>query len=298
MAELINAPDAGGSGGGTPPSQPAAPAAPTAPPPAAPAQTLPAESAPPAAPPAQQQAGDEADEWKGWWAGQLQKDTREKHRDGLLELKGKQLGEVFDDYFSNRARLKNAVFFPGKNAGQDEVDAFLKRMDIPKTSKEYGIDPNQIPGTSAAESKEAAANELAEFFRSIGLTKNQGKKMFESYAGMIKRADDAEAGRKKALADSFEGRLLKDIGDEKATTETKEYFKRALIALGDKQLVKELGQSGMLYSTAFVRGLADIWKAGNQEPPIPQAGPGRAEAPKDALPKGDQFNQHYGSRRK
>jgi hypothetical protein len=109
----------------------------------------------------------------------------------------------------------------------------------------------------------------------------------------------SEAGtlRQKALADTFEERLMKDLGDEKTTTETKEYFKRALIALGDKELVKELNQSGMLYSTAFVRGLADIWKAGNKEPPIPQAGATKPTETKDALPKSDQFNQHYGNRR-
>jgi hypothetical protein len=91
--------------------------------------------------------------------------------------------------------------------------------------------------------------------------------------------------------------LKKDIGDEKAATETKEYFKRALIALGDKQLVQELNQSGLLYSTAFVRGLADIWKAGNQEPPIVQGTGAKGESTKDALPKGDEFAKRYGSRR-
>jgi hypothetical protein len=171
-------------------------------------------------------------------------------------------------------------------------------MDIPKAAEEYSIDPKQIPGPDAAETKAAAAKGLADFFKSIGLTKGQAKKMFEQYAGIIKGVSEAGATRQKALADTFEERLLKDLGDEKTATETKEYFKRALIALGDKQLVQELSQSGMLYSTAFVRGMADIWKAGNKEPPIPQAGPGREEAKKDALPKGDQFHKQYGDRRK
>jgi hypothetical protein len=211
-------------------------------------------------------------------------------------LKGKPLGEVFDDFFTNRSKLQNAVVFPGKDAKPEEIDAFLKRMDIPKTAEEYGIDPKLIPGADTAEAKAEAAKGLADFFKSIGLTKNQSKKMFEQYVGIINSVSEAGASRQKALADTFEERLLKDIGNEKTATETKEYFKRALIALGDKQLVQELSQSGMLYSTAFVRGLADIFKAGNQEPPIPQAGPGREEVKKDALPKSDQFNQRYGKR--
>jgi len=204
---------------------------------------------------------------------------------------------VFDDFFSNRSKLQNAVVFPGKDAAPEEIDAFLKRMDIPKTAEEYGLDAKKIPSPVADEDKATAAKGLADYFKSIGLTKNQAGKMYEQYISIIKGASEAEAKRQKDLADTFEDRLLKDLGDEKTATETKEFFKRALIALGDKKLVQELSQSGMLYSTAFVRGLADIWKAGNQEPPIPQAGPGKPENQKDALPKSDQFNQHYGSRR-
>ena len=237
------------------------------------------------------------EEFKGWWGAQLTKETREKHKDALLGLKGKQLGEVFDDYFSGRAKLQNAVVFPREDATPEEIDDFLKRMDIPKTPEEYGIDPKLIPDPVTNEDKAAAAKGLADFFKSIGLTKNQAKQMYGQYVGIIKNMSEAEATRQKTLADTFEDRLLKDIGDEKTATETKEYFKRALIALGDKELVQELSQSGMLYSTAFVRGLADVFKAGNQEPPIPQAGPGIEETKKDALPKSDEFNKHYGKRR-
>jgi len=275
------APDAGGGTDAPPATPPAEPPAT----PSAPGQQTP----PPAQPP--------ADEWTGWWAAQLPKETREKHKENLQGLKGKQLGEVFDDYFSNRTKLQNAIVFPGKDATNDEIDAFLKRMDIPKTSEEYGIDPKLIPGPDTDETKAAAAKGLADFFRSIGLTKKQAKEMLGQYAGIIKSVGEAGAARQKALADTFEERLLKETGDEKTATEYKEYFKRALIALGDKGLVQELSQSGMLYSTAFVRGIADIFKAGNSEPPIPQAGPGREEPTKDALPKGEQFKKQYGGKK-
>jgi len=213
-------------------------------------------------------------------------------------LKGKQLGEVFDEYFINRTKLQNAVVFPGKEATPEEIDNFLKRMDIPKTSEEYGLEAKLIQSGDTDEAKAAAAKGLADFFRSIGLTKNQAKQMYAQYVGIIKRGSEAGAIKQKALADTFEERLLKDVKDEKTAAETKEYFKRALVALGDRELVRELSQSGMLYSTAFVRGIADIFKAGNTEPPIPQAGPGKEETKKDALPKGDQFTSQYANRRK
>ncbi|MDR1588249.1 MAG: hypothetical protein LBS57_12400 [Treponema sp.] len=265
-----------------------------APPPAAP--PAPDPTPPPAAPEA---APEEIpDEWKGWWAGQLNKEIREKHKDGLLELKGKQIGDVFDDYFESRERYKNAVIFPDKDAKPEEIEAFLKHMDIPKTAEEYGFDPKQLPIQGTDEQKAVLAKGIADFAKSIGLTKNQAAKVYQQYQGIIKNVLDAGANRQKDLAGTFEERLLKDAGDEKTAGETKEHFKRALIALGDKQLVKELGESGMLYSTAFVRGMADIWKAGNQEPPIVHGPGGTDGATKDALPKGDEFNKHYGSRRK
>jgi hypothetical protein len=293
---FLDADSGGGEGGaGDPPAPPAAPATPPATPPPA------ADGAPPAPPPAQTDPpageGEVGEEWKGWWGAQLPKDTRDKHKDGLLALKGKQLGEVFDDYFSSRTKLQNAVLFPGKDAKPEEIEAFLKRMDIPKSAAEYGLDPKQIPTPDSDDDKAKSANEIAEFFRGIGLTKNQSKKMYEKYLGIIKGVIGAGEARRQSMSDTFEERLVKDAGDVKSATETKEYFKRALIALNDKNFVREINQSGMLYSTAFVRGIADIWKAGNHEPPVVQ-GQGGGEAPKqEALPKSEQFNKHYGNRR-
>jgi hypothetical protein len=267
---------------------------PPAPPPAEP----PANPEPPPAGDPAGQNGDPDEEWKGWWGAQLTKETREKHRDGLLELKGKQLGDVFDDYFGSRERYKNAVIFPGRDAKPEEIEAFLKRMDIPKTADEYGFDPKQIPIQGPDERKAEAAKGIAQFAKDIGLTRGQAEKLYLQYQGILKSVENAGAERRKSLAGTFEERLLKDAGDEKTAGETREYFKRALVALGDKQLVKELGESGMLYSTAFARGIADIWKAGNREPPVVQGPPGGNETAKDALPKGGEFNKHYGSRRK
>jgi hypothetical protein len=289
LMPLLAADGGGSGGGGAPPPAPQSEATP----PATPAQPpAPPEQAPPAP------EGDVGEEWKGWWAAQLPKETREKHKDAMLELKGKALSEVFDDYFSGRTKLQNAVVFPGQDATPEEIDSFLKRMDIPKTAEEYGLDPKLINSADTDEAKKAAAKGLADYFKSIGLTKNQAKGMYQQYVAVIESISKAGTMRQKALADTFEERLLKEAGNDQAATETKEYFKRALIALGDKQLVQELNQSGILYSTAFVRGLADIWKAGNQEPPIVQGSGGTEETSKDPLPKGKQFEERYGNRRK
>jgi hypothetical protein len=284
---LCLAADGGGEGGGGDPP-------PAADPPAA---------APPAGgdPPAGAEAGPEeaGDEWQGWWAGQLAKETREKHRDGLLALKGKQLGEVFDEYFDSGRKLKDAVVFPAKDAPKEEVEAFLKRMDIPLSEDGYGLDPKLLPPSWEKSDRDNAAKVLAQVFRKNGLTKAQGGAMFAAFSGFEQSRVKRLAGGMKYMADSFEERLLKDSGgDGKAAAETKEWFKRSMIALGDKGLAKELADSGMLYSTALVRAFADIWKAGNTDAPLPRGAQGGSGAPaKDALPKGDEFNRAYGHRR-
>jgi hypothetical protein len=248
---------------------------------------------PPADPPPSEEP---AEEWKGWWAAQLNKETRDKHKDRLLELKGKQLGEVFDDYFSNADKLKGAVIFPGKDAGPEEVGEFLKRMDIPATADGYGLDAKLVPADTDEQRVQAAA-EIAGILHRNGLTKKQGQDIFTEYAKMLGGIGRDIEARREEQAATFEARLLQETGDEKKAAETREYFKRALVALGDKGLVEKLDKTGMLYDTSLVRAFADIWKAGNQEPPIPGGTGGGEENKPGALPMGDEFKKRYGERR-
>jgi hypothetical protein len=275
---LLMAADAGG-GGGAPPAPPAAP--PTAPP---------ATETPP------QEA--EADkEWSGWWGAQLSKETRDKHKDRLIGLKGKQLGEVFDEYFSNADTLKTAVVFPGKDAKPEEVAEFLKRMDIPAAADGYGLDAKLMPAGTDEQRAEAAAD-IAALVHRNGLTKRQGQAIFAEYAKMIDGVQKNIEAQRKEQAATFEARLIQDTGGEKAASQTREYFKRALVALGDKALVGKLEKTGMLYDTSLVRAIADIWRAGHEEPPIPAGAEGGGKKPAGALPVSEQFNQIYGERRK
>ena len=281
---LLSAADDGGSGGGTPPAT-----LPQTEPPATPPAGEPPENTPPAS---------EADEeWKGWWAGQLSKETRDRHKDRLLGLKGKQLGEVFDEYFSNADKLKEAVVFPGRDAKPEEVAAFLKRMDIPAAAEGYELDAKLVPAGTDEQRGKAAA-EIAAVIHRNGLTKKQGQAIFAEYAKMLGDIGRNIEAQRQEQAATFEARLLQETGGEKAAAETREYFKRAMVALGNKALVGKLEKTGMLYDTSLVRAFADIWKAGNQEPPIPGGTGGGGEKKAGALPMGDEFNRRYGERRK
>jgi hypothetical protein len=237
------------------------------------------------------------EEWRGWWGSQLPKETRDKHRERLLALKGKRMAEVFDDYFAAGDRIKDAVFFPGRDAKPEEIDAFLTRMNIPKSAGEYGLDGGRLPKDWTAEARKETVEVIAEACKRNGLTLRQGNAVYDMYLAHMKDINGRAEARREGLKDTFEKRLIEECGDERTAQETREYFKRALVALADKKFIKELTESGLFYSPTAVRAIADMWKAGNSEPPVMTAGGGKDERRGDGgLPKSAEFAEKYGRR--
>jgi hypothetical protein len=199
----------------------------------------------------------------------LSKDTRDKHKERLEGIKGKHIGEVLDEYFANSETLdKRAIVFPGKDAKPEEIDSFLKKMDIPKNTEEYGFDPKNMPAD-----KDGAFSKLfAEQCLKSGLTRKQGAQLYNSFAVFAKAGIEGQEAKRKEEAGSFEARLAEEhSGNEKATKETQEWYKRFMIGAG-KGVVKDLMNSGLAYNTAFARHIATVQKAAMDEPPFPRGG--------------------------
>jgi hypothetical protein len=241
--------------------------------------------------------GEDDADFKGWWASQLPKEARDRHREGLLSLKDKRLSEVFDDYFQSRERLKGSIAFPGKDAKPEEIEAFLKRMDIPLKAEGYGLDAGKLPAGWTAGDKARTVKDVSEHLKKNGLTAKQGAAMFELYAQSVNDSIEAAKRRVKEMAATVDQRLEKDCGDSKATEEAKENFKRAMTALNDREFVRAMKDSGMIYNTSVIRAIADLWKAGNTEPPVMGGGKGREGTASGGLPKGEEFAKRYGGRR-
>ena len=201
---------------------------------------------------------------------------------------------MFDDYFANGDKLKEAVFFPGKDAKPEEIDAFLKRMNIPKTADGYKLDAGKLPKDWKEEARAETASVIAEACKRNGLTLRQGNAVYDLYIAHMKDITARGEARRQTLKDTFDQRLVTECGDEKTANETREYFKRALVALADKKFVKEMTDSGLFYSPTVVRAIADLWKAGHGEPPMMSAGGGREEARGDGgFPKSAEFTERY-----
>jgi hypothetical protein len=273
---------------GTPPGT-AEPPPPAETPPAEAAEGTPAPSTEPAPPPAEA----DADPWKGTWLAQLPKETRIKHKDLLEQLKDKHLSDLLEEYASSRNMLDRAIIMPDKhNAKPEEIDAFLAKLDIPKTADGYGLERTR--GVDPAFAREAADRMLK-----IGLTRKQGAQVFAELLSLAAAGNSQQQAAKKAIASSFDGRLTEDLGNNKAKAdETFEYFKRWMVGLKNKELCKDLADSGMIYNTHFVRAMAAQYQAANREPPLPEGARGiPAERPAEGLPKGKAFQDTYGGTR-
>jgi hypothetical protein len=269
--------DGTGGGGGTesPPVDPPAP-----------------DNAPAAdpAPPAEgTNSGD--DPWKGTWIAQLPQEAREKHKDRLMSLKGKHLAEVLDEHFSQTERMEGAIIPPGTDAAPEEVKAFLQKMGIPENPEGYELDSKLIGDTDGSFTKTFADN-LAR----IGLTKKQGQMVYAQIAALYKTGQEGQKKLRSEIEGSFETRLKEDCaGDEAKAADTKEWFKRWMVSLADKKLVRDLADSGIAFNTQFAKTMAETHRKHTADMPYIGSQGSAKEGP-GAFPVSPQFAERYGRR--
>jgi hypothetical protein len=238
---------------------------------------------------------DPDDPWKGTWVAQMSRELREKYKDHLETLKGKHFNDVIDECFTAQQALKKAVVFPQKGASAEEVQQFLKTMNIPLAPDGYGLKPELL-----GEGEETAVftQNLAQRMHRMGLTKKQGAQMFAEIAGLAKAGAAQQQALRQNLSETFDSRLEEYLGKDAAKAqETRNFFKRFFAGLNDRKLVKELDDAGMLFSPRFVAAMAAYHKENTAEPPLVVGGRGGSAASKnDGLNKTDVFTERYGQR--
>jgi hypothetical protein len=283
LYRLLWAPDSGGEGGGPALAIPEA---------AGSAGEVHEEGRPGADPGDSLEADDPR---RGWWAAQIANDVYEKHKDSILPLKGKHIGEILDDYFSVKDTMSRAIVPPGKDAKPEDIKAFMAKMGIPETADGYGFDPGLWGDTGGQFTKT-----FAEGLLKHGITKSQGAHVFAELTAMAKAAAArAEAGKKERAA-AFDEKLADYLGkDEAKVRDAEEYYKRFVMSLKDKQLVKELVDSGIFYSPRFASAMAAYHKANNEEPPMVNSDRGsKAAAPgTGGMTYSDDFEKTYGGQK-
>jgi uncharacterized protein (DUF4415 family) len=115
-----------------------------------------------------------------------------------------------------------------------------------------------------------------------------------AYIATLTRAYTAqqEQGRKE-IAQSFDKRLEEELKDKAKAAETAEHFKRFLVRLGDRQLIKELEGSGMLYNTRLAKVMAQFHKDHLSEPPYIAGSGGKKTTNKGGMPVSKEFEEAY-----
>lgn len=221
-------PDTGTPGGETPPA--AAP---------------PAPETPPAQPPA---------EPKGpVYESQFSPEIREKYRDYYKDHA--KLNDLMMDYVKLVDKSKRSIVVPDKEkATPEELKEFYTKMGIAQTAEEFGFQVDE-----KNDDMKALAKILGDKAVKAGLTKNQGKEMWSLVSGLVqagtKASEEKLAAAEKALEPSI-SELHK--GDKDKTAATLNRFKAFMVRIGDKELIKGMKTTGMLYNPAFVARMAEI----------------------------------------
>jgi hypothetical protein len=168
------------------------------------------------------------------WTEQLPEDVR-SNADMMKQLaKFQKVGDIAKAYSSLESKLGSSITLPGKDAGQDEVNAFYEKLGKPKTEDGYSV-------------KDKDAGEFRKMAFNADLTDLQAKKLYEwsktQYAAQVEKQNQSYT--------EAENLLKKEWGKDFDTKV--ETFKRGVKAWAGPDVAKALQQSGLNYNPAVVK---------------------------------------------
>jgi len=190
------------------------------------------------------------------WLSQLPPELR---ANSLADLEGyDSIGKLAEDTLSMKAKLGRAIIVPDMEKGTiEEKKAFLATMGIPETVEGYGI--------KAVEGLEEQTQAILPEFLKAGLTKTQAAKVYNLMVASGKagsaQLEQAQVAAEAAFMPGLEQLVGKDQAPAVVTR-----FKKALVAMGDADIVKALGKTGLAFVPKFAIALASlVEKAGDHQ---------------------------------
>jgi len=168
------------------------------------------------------------------WTEQLPEDVR-SNTDMMKQLaKFQKVGDIAKAYALLESKLGSSVALPGKDAGQDEVNAFYEKLGKPKSEDGYSV-------------KEKEAAEFRKMAFNADLTDAQAKKLYD----WSKAQYAAQVEKQKQSYTEAENLLKKEWGNDFG--KNVETFKRGVKAWAGPEVAKALQQAGLNYSPAVVK---------------------------------------------
>lgn len=230
------------------------------------------------------------------WITQLPKELRENPH----LVKHQKMGDMLQDYLSLAEKAPRALYVPGKDSSDEERDAFLKKMGIPKDAAEYKLDEKALEGLGEDHAK-ALLDEVRKTAKGAGLTKTQATKVFGLLAGLAKGAADGQKAAEKQARESFDSRLVEAYqGDEtKAQAAKNRLVSFMSKRVGNQELVKDMAAKGILYDPRYVQLFAAIEERMGDAPFIAGQAGQVPKAPKPGTQGhySPQFEAEFGKRR-
>lgn len=187
------------------------------------------------------------------YLSQASPEIREKYADYFKEYP--KINDVLLAHVKAQDRLKRSIVVPDKEkASAEEIKAFYKQMGIPESAEEYEMKYDE----KLPEMKEVSKL-IGKTALDAGLTKNQGKALWETVAGIVSAGVKEQEDRNKAAEAALPDKLTEMYhGEQEKATEAINLFKALIVRIGNKDVVKTLSSSGLLYNPAFVSSMAQI----------------------------------------
>lgn len=228
------------------------------------------------------------------WITQIPKELR----DNPAIAKHAKMGDMLQDYIGLASKAERALYLPGKDSPPEEVDAFLKKMGIPKDSSGYELDEKLVKGLPNGKEFVEQVRKTA---RDSGLTKKQAAKVYEYVAGLYSQGSKAAKEAERQARESFDARLLESVGGDKDKAQA---ARNRLVAfmtrrVGDKDLVKDMSERGILYDPRYVKLFAALEEGMGDAPYHEGQGRGssRARSPQGMGSYSPGFEAEFGQRK-
>jgi|GEM_PF-6532975 len=229
------------------------------------------------------------------WLSQLDKARREDKR--YESLKGfKTIGDLADQYVDIKDR---AVIFPKKDSPQEEMEGFLKKMDIPygKDAKYDLVTDKALAGNKMVD---AIRDRFAKTALASALNRKQAQALWENLQATMIASGEVVKGQILAKQKTFPARMEATYQKEyQVDAERKGAIQadlnRVKAFLHDTGLAKPFQESGILLDPAVVRAIArHEQKIGASAGGIQSSQAGGASGEQEDLVYSNEFKKRYG----
>lgn len=172
------------------------------------------------------------------WTSQLSEELR-NNSDVMKQVsKFGKISDLAKSYSELESKLGKSIVKPGKDASDEEREAFYQALGKPKSPDKYSI-------------KDENAKEFLDIAFKNNLSDDQAKALYEDFTGLTANAINEARLRKAANAKATDDALRAEWGNKYEAKIT--MLQRGVNAYGGKALGEKLKNSGLLFDADIIK---------------------------------------------